>query len=157
MTGVMKLQLDDGPRSSLSIESGFRRCSGISPAFVRRFAEGIKKLVGNMSEDYWKKTIGPIARMSEAAGLAGPPLAALIVATQPLPPLLCSSRWPSLPSLFIPSSQLSATISLSSSTIVAATPSLAAAPPVHSHLLPPLPRRHQPLATTSFSFQPLLT
>ncbi|RWV84465.1 hypothetical protein GW17_00053821 [Ensete ventricosum] len=67
----MKLQPDDGPRSSLSIGPGFRRCSEISPEFARRFAEGIGKLVGNMSGDYWKKTIGLAARMSKAAGLAG--------------------------------------------------------------------------------------
>ncbi|RRT80388.1 hypothetical protein B296_00013876 [Ensete ventricosum] len=52
MTGVMELQLDDGPRSSLSIGPGFRRCSGISSKFARRFIEGIVKLTRNtLGED----------------------------------------------------------------------------------------------------------
>ncbi|RRT60275.1 hypothetical protein B296_00012875, partial [Ensete ventricosum] len=51
MTGAMELQLDDGPRSSLSIGPGFERCSGISPKFARRFAEGIEKLAGNTLGD----------------------------------------------------------------------------------------------------------
>ncbi|RWW47706.1 hypothetical protein BHE74_00046270, partial [Ensete ventricosum] len=56
MTGAMELQLDDGPRSSLSIGLGFGRCSGISPKFARRFVEGIKKLARNTVGDYRKKT-----------------------------------------------------------------------------------------------------
>ncbi|RWW02366.1 hypothetical protein GW17_00034548 [Ensete ventricosum] len=71
MTGAMELQPDDGPRSSLSIGLGFRRCSGISPKFARRFTEGIRKLTGNMLRDCQKKTIGLVARISEAAGLVG--------------------------------------------------------------------------------------
>ncbi|RRT56692.1 hypothetical protein B296_00029066 [Ensete ventricosum] len=71
MTGAMKLQPDDGPRSSLSIGPGFRRCSGISPEFAMRFAEGIGKLARNMSGDCRKKNIGLTARMPEVAGLAG--------------------------------------------------------------------------------------
>ncbi|RRT33592.1 hypothetical protein B296_00051784 [Ensete ventricosum] len=71
MTGAIELQLDDGARSSLSIELGFGRCSGISLEFARRFAEEIGKLTGNMSGDYRKKTIGHAARMSEAIGLVG--------------------------------------------------------------------------------------
>ncbi|RWW51796.1 hypothetical protein BHE74_00041816 [Ensete ventricosum] len=67
----MKLQPDDGPRSSLSIGPGFGRCSGISPDFIRRFTERIGKLAGNMSGDCQKKTIGLTARMPEAVGLAG--------------------------------------------------------------------------------------
>ncbi|RWV90229.1 hypothetical protein BHE74_00032704 [Ensete ventricosum] len=55
MTGAMELQLDDGPRSSLSIEPGFRRCSGISSKFARRFVEGIGKLAGNTPGDRRKK------------------------------------------------------------------------------------------------------
>ncbi|RRT34757.1 hypothetical protein B296_00052433, partial [Ensete ventricosum] len=46
----------DGPRSSLSIGSGFGRCSGILSEFARGFIEGIRKLARNMSEDYRKKT-----------------------------------------------------------------------------------------------------
>ncbi|RWW38651.1 hypothetical protein BHE74_00056104 [Ensete ventricosum] len=57
MAGAMKLQPDDGPRSSLSIGSGFGRCSGISPKFARRFTEGIGKLAGNTPGDRRKKTI----------------------------------------------------------------------------------------------------
>ncbi|RWW00348.1 hypothetical protein GW17_00036695 [Ensete ventricosum] len=71
MRGAMKLQPDDGPRSSLSIGLGFRRCSGISPEFARRFAEGIGKLARNMSGDCRKKNIGLTSRMSEVVGLAG--------------------------------------------------------------------------------------
>ncbi|RWW71694.1 hypothetical protein BHE74_00020546 [Ensete ventricosum] len=67
----MELQPDDGPRSSLSIEPRFRRCSGISLEFVRRFAEGIGKLAGNMLGDCQKKTIGLVARILEVARLAG--------------------------------------------------------------------------------------
>ncbi|RWW76300.1 hypothetical protein BHE74_00015620 [Ensete ventricosum] len=69
MTGAMKLQPDDGPRSSLSIGPGFRRCSGISPKFARRFAKGIGKLVGNTPGDRRKKTRRLVVRISEAAGL----------------------------------------------------------------------------------------
>ncbi|RWW42502.1 hypothetical protein BHE74_00051949 [Ensete ventricosum] len=54
MTGAMKLQPDDGPKSSLSIGSGFRRCSGISPEFARRFVERIGELVENMLGACWK-------------------------------------------------------------------------------------------------------
>ncbi|RRT35288.1 hypothetical protein B296_00055604 [Ensete ventricosum] len=52
----MELQPDDGPRSSLSIKPGFGRCSGISSKFARRFTEEIRKLTGNTSGDYRKKT-----------------------------------------------------------------------------------------------------
>ncbi|RRT63827.1 hypothetical protein B296_00014022 [Ensete ventricosum] len=71
MTRTMKLQPDDGPRSSLSIEPGFGRCSGISSKFARKFVEGIEKLAGNTSRDRWKKTGRLATRMPEAAGLAG--------------------------------------------------------------------------------------
>ncbi|RRT45283.1 hypothetical protein B296_00031415 [Ensete ventricosum] len=71
MTGAMELQPNDWPRSSLSIRPGFIRCSGISPKFARRFAEGIRKLVGNTSGDHRKKIERLTARMPEAAGLAG--------------------------------------------------------------------------------------
>ncbi|RWV87396.1 hypothetical protein GW17_00050605 [Ensete ventricosum] len=52
MTRSMKLQLNDGPRSSLSIGSGFGRCGGFRWEFARRFAEGIGKLVGNTPGDH---------------------------------------------------------------------------------------------------------
>ncbi|RZR78166.1 hypothetical protein BHM03_00003420 [Ensete ventricosum] len=65
----MKLQPDDGLRSTLSIGPGFGRCSGISSEFARRFPEGIGKLAGNMSGDCRKKTIGLAARMPEDAEL----------------------------------------------------------------------------------------
>ncbi|RWW23918.1 hypothetical protein GW17_00011808 [Ensete ventricosum] len=67
----MELQPDDEPRSSLRIGSGFRRCSGISPKFARRFAEGIGKLAGNTLEDHRQKTGRLTTRMSKAVGLAG--------------------------------------------------------------------------------------
>ncbi|RWW56210.1 hypothetical protein BHE74_00037094 [Ensete ventricosum] len=70
MTIAMELQLDDEPRSSLSIEPGFGRCSGISPKFARRFAEGIGKLARNTSGDRRKKIGRLVARMPEAIGLA---------------------------------------------------------------------------------------
>ncbi|RRT64557.1 hypothetical protein B296_00001189 [Ensete ventricosum] len=65
------LQPDNGPRSSLSIRSGFGRCSGISPKFVRRFTKEIGKLAGNTLGDRRKKTERLTARMPEVAGLAG--------------------------------------------------------------------------------------
>ncbi|RWV88129.1 hypothetical protein GW17_00049815 [Ensete ventricosum] len=71
MIGAIELQQDDGPRLSLSIGSGFRRCSGITLKFIRRFAEGIGKLAGNTLGDYRKKTGRLTVRMSEAIGLAG--------------------------------------------------------------------------------------
>ncbi|RWV77182.1 hypothetical protein GW17_00062033, partial [Ensete ventricosum] len=71
MIGAMELQPDDGPRSSLSIWLGFKRCSGISLKFAKRFAEGIGKLAGNMSGDCRKKSIDLTTRMSEAAELVG--------------------------------------------------------------------------------------
>ncbi|RRT79718.1 hypothetical protein B296_00006960 [Ensete ventricosum] len=61
----------DRPRSSLSIEPGFGQCSGISPKFTWRFAEGIGKLTGNMPGDRQKKTRRLTVRVLEAAGLAG--------------------------------------------------------------------------------------
>ncbi|RRT59599.1 hypothetical protein B296_00011354 [Ensete ventricosum] len=67
----MELQPDNEPRLSLSIRSGFRRCSGISPKFARRFTKGIGKLAGNTPEDHWQKTGRLTTRMSKAVGLAG--------------------------------------------------------------------------------------
>ncbi|RWW08765.1 hypothetical protein GW17_00027779 [Ensete ventricosum] len=52
MTGSVELQPDNGPRSSLSIESGFERCGGFRWEFARRFVEGIGKLAGNTPGDY---------------------------------------------------------------------------------------------------------
>ncbi|RWV89437.1 hypothetical protein GW17_00048414 [Ensete ventricosum] len=57
----MKLQPDDGPGSSLSIEPRFRRCSEISSEFARRFVERIRKLVGSMPEEdqmTYRKNVG---------------------------------------------------------------------------------------------------
>ncbi|RRT57197.1 hypothetical protein B296_00038934 [Ensete ventricosum] len=71
MTGVMELQLDDGPRSSLGIGSGSDDAMGPRWEFVRRFAEGIGKLAGNISVDCQKKIRRLVARMSEIIGLAG--------------------------------------------------------------------------------------
>ncbi|RWV85974.1 hypothetical protein GW17_00052178 [Ensete ventricosum] len=72
MTGAMELQLDDGPRSSLSIGSGFGLCSGISPKFTRRFAKRIGKLTGRSRQED-RKTC------RKNAGLAG-----LTVANSPM-------------------------------------------------------------------------
>ncbi|RRT76846.1 hypothetical protein B296_00012004 [Ensete ventricosum] len=71
MIGAMELQLDDGPRSSLSIGPGFGRYSGISSKFARRFTEGIGKLAGNTPGDHRKKTRRLTARIAKAVGLAG--------------------------------------------------------------------------------------
>ncbi|RWV87596.1 hypothetical protein GW17_00050392 [Ensete ventricosum] len=54
----------------LSIESGFRRCSGILSESGRRFVEGIRKLTGNMSGDCRKKTIGLATRILKVVELA---------------------------------------------------------------------------------------
>ncbi|RRT59306.1 hypothetical protein B296_00022557 [Ensete ventricosum] len=77
MTGAMKFQLDDWPRSSLSIGLGYRRCSGISSKFARSFAEGIRKLTRNILGDRWKNIGRLTARMPEAAGLTRPRTVAL--------------------------------------------------------------------------------
>ncbi|RRT77889.1 hypothetical protein B296_00002975 [Ensete ventricosum] len=58
----MELQPDYRPRLNLGIGPG---------SYVRRFAEGIRKLVGNTPGDHRKKTIGLAARMSKTAGLCG--------------------------------------------------------------------------------------
>ncbi|RWW41704.1 hypothetical protein BHE74_00052800, partial [Ensete ventricosum] len=71
MTGAMKLQPNDGPKSSLSIGPRLGRCSEISSKFIRRFTEGIRKLAGNTSGDCQKKSGRLAARISEAAGMAG--------------------------------------------------------------------------------------
>ncbi|RWV80060.1 hypothetical protein GW17_00058719 [Ensete ventricosum] len=67
----MELQPDDWPRSSLGIRSGSNDAVGPHQEFTRRFAEGIGKLVGNMSGDRRKKTIGLAVIMSGATGLVG--------------------------------------------------------------------------------------
>ncbi|RZR83784.1 hypothetical protein BHM03_00010488 [Ensete ventricosum] len=72
----MKLQSDNGPRSSLGIGPGSDNAVGSRWEFAKRFAEGVGKLVGNMKGDHQKKTGGLAARMLEATGLAkvGPKL-----------------------------------------------------------------------------------
>ncbi|RWV91396.1 hypothetical protein GW17_00046318 [Ensete ventricosum] len=74
----MKLQPDDGPRSSLGIGPGSDDVVRPRREFARRFIEGIKKLAGNTLGDRQKKTIGLAARMPEAAGLSGSGLAAQV-------------------------------------------------------------------------------
>ncbi|RWV79987.1 hypothetical protein GW17_00058802, partial [Ensete ventricosum] len=71
MTGAMKLQPDDGPRSSLGIGSGSDDVVGSRREFARRITKGIEKLAGNTPGDRRKKTIGLATRMSEAIGLGG--------------------------------------------------------------------------------------
>ncbi|RWW37766.1 hypothetical protein BHE74_00057076 [Ensete ventricosum] len=66
----MKLQPDDGPRSSLGIGLGSDDVVG-SPKFTKRFPEEIGKLAGITPGDRRKKIGRLAARMSEAVGLAG--------------------------------------------------------------------------------------
>ncbi|RWW25354.1 hypothetical protein GW17_00010312 [Ensete ventricosum] len=70
MIGAMKLQPDDGPRSSLGIRPGSDDVVGPCWEFARRFAEGIGKLAGNTSGDRQKKSERLAVRMPEAVGLA---------------------------------------------------------------------------------------
>ncbi|RWW60075.1 hypothetical protein BHE74_00032953 [Ensete ventricosum] len=58
----MKLQLDDGPRSSLSIGPDSDDAVEPRQEFAKRFAKGIGKLAGNMPGDRRKKTIGLLDR-----------------------------------------------------------------------------------------------
>ncbi|RWV93294.1 hypothetical protein GW17_00044265 [Ensete ventricosum] len=67
----MMLQPDYGPRSISSIEPGFKRCSGISPKFAKRFTEGIGKLPGNTPGDSRKKTGRLATRIPKVVGLPG--------------------------------------------------------------------------------------
>ncbi|RWV86439.1 hypothetical protein GW17_00051668 [Ensete ventricosum] len=67
----MELQPGNEPRSSLGIGPGSDDAVGPRREFARRFAEGIRKLVGNTPRDRRKKTERLTTRMSEAAGLAG--------------------------------------------------------------------------------------
>ncbi|RWV80474.1 hypothetical protein GW17_00058256 [Ensete ventricosum] len=71
MTGAMKLQPDDGPRSSLGIGSGLDDLIGSRREFTRRFTEGIRKLAGNTLVDRRKKTRRLTARIPKATGLVG--------------------------------------------------------------------------------------
>ncbi|RRT48768.1 hypothetical protein B296_00029053 [Ensete ventricosum] len=52
----MKLQPDDGPKSSLGIGSGSDDAVGFRREFARRFAGEIEKLTGNTSGDHREKT-----------------------------------------------------------------------------------------------------
>ncbi|RZS11650.1 hypothetical protein BHM03_00043008 [Ensete ventricosum] len=67
----MKLQLDNGPRSSLGIRLSLDNAVGPRREFARRFAERIGKLAGNMTGDCRKKTRRLTVRIQEAARLAG--------------------------------------------------------------------------------------
>ncbi|RWV88367.1 hypothetical protein GW17_00049551 [Ensete ventricosum] len=71
MIGAMELQPNDEPRSSLSIGPGFKRCSGISSEFARRFVRRDREARWEHVGIYRKKTIGLTARMPEAAKLVG--------------------------------------------------------------------------------------
>ncbi|RWW42459.1 hypothetical protein BHE74_00051991 [Ensete ventricosum] len=66
----MELQPDNGPRSSLGIEPGSDDAVGSRREFARRFAQGIGKLIGNITGDHWKKTRGLAARLPKATRLA---------------------------------------------------------------------------------------
>ncbi|RRT85140.1 hypothetical protein B296_00001967 [Ensete ventricosum] len=66
--GAIEIQPNDGQRSSLGIgPQGLDNVVGPH----REFTEGIRKLTRNTSGDHQKKIVRLIARMSEAAGLAG--------------------------------------------------------------------------------------
>ncbi|RZS26314.1 hypothetical protein BHM03_00059638 [Ensete ventricosum] len=67
MTGAMKLQPDDGPRSSLGIRPGSNNVVGPRREFARRFTEDIGSLLGTHREIARRLT----ARMLDAARLAG--------------------------------------------------------------------------------------
>ncbi|RWV78286.1 hypothetical protein BHE74_00012940 [Ensete ventricosum] len=56
MTGAMKLQPDDGPRSSLGIGPGSDDAVGSRHKFARRFTEWIGKLVAGRSLEEDRKT-----------------------------------------------------------------------------------------------------
>ncbi|RWV96708.1 hypothetical protein GW17_00040557 [Ensete ventricosum] len=62
----MKLQLDNGPRSSLGIRLSLDNAIGPRREFARRFAERIGKLAGNMTGDCRKKTRRLTVRIQEA-------------------------------------------------------------------------------------------
>ncbi|RRT31843.1 hypothetical protein B296_00053047 [Ensete ventricosum] len=73
---ALPLQPDHGYNQMMAQDQswasiGFKRCSGISSKFARRFAEGIRKLVGNTLRDRRKKIGRLTVRMSEVAELAG--------------------------------------------------------------------------------------
>ncbi|RWV92387.1 hypothetical protein BHE74_00029899 [Ensete ventricosum] len=70
MTRSMELQPDDGPRASLGIGPGSDDAVRFRWEFARRFAEGIRKLVGNTMGDHQEKTERLTASMSEVTGLA---------------------------------------------------------------------------------------
>ncbi|RRT35643.1 hypothetical protein B296_00032622 [Ensete ventricosum] len=84
MTGAIELQPDDGPRSSLGIGPGSDDAMGPRQEFARRFTEGIRKLAGNTLGDRRKKTIGLVARMSEATDFTR------VGTTSYSPPSLCA-------------------------------------------------------------------
>ncbi|RWV82571.1 hypothetical protein GW17_00055918 [Ensete ventricosum] len=62
---------DDGPRSSLGIGPGSDNALGLLQEFARRFAEGIRKLIGNTPGERREKIGRLTARMPEATRLAG--------------------------------------------------------------------------------------
>ncbi|RZS01155.1 hypothetical protein BHM03_00030968, partial [Ensete ventricosum] len=69
--GAMKLQLDDGSRSSLGIGPGLDDLVGPRREFTMRFAEGIGKLTRNTPGDRRKKIERLTVRIPKATGLAG--------------------------------------------------------------------------------------
>ncbi|RZR89307.1 hypothetical protein BHM03_00016999 [Ensete ventricosum] len=71
MIGVMKLQSDDVPRSSLGIGPGSNDTVGPHWEFATRFTKVIGKLAGNTPGDRRKKVRKLTTRMPEAAGLMG--------------------------------------------------------------------------------------
>ncbi|RRT83697.1 hypothetical protein B296_00016947 [Ensete ventricosum] len=70
MAGTMELQLDNEPRSSLSIGSRFGRYGGFRREFARRFVEGIGKLAGNTLGDHRGEDEKICRKYAEVTGLA---------------------------------------------------------------------------------------
>ncbi|RRT32013.1 hypothetical protein B296_00032581 [Ensete ventricosum] len=65
----MKLQPDNGPRSSLGIGPSLDDAMGPRQEFAMRFAEGIGKLTESTLGDHRKKTRLLATRMLEVTGL----------------------------------------------------------------------------------------
>ncbi|RWW14785.1 hypothetical protein BHE74_00045183 [Ensete ventricosum] len=66
----MKLQPDNGPRSSFGIGPGLDDVVGPRREFATRFIEGIGKFIRSMLGDHRKKTGSLTARIPEVTGLA---------------------------------------------------------------------------------------
>ncbi|RRT69026.1 hypothetical protein B296_00027071 [Ensete ventricosum] len=70
MIGAIKLQPDNGPRSSFGIGPSLDDAVGPRREFATRFVEGIGKFVRSTLGDHRKKTGSLTARILEVTGLA---------------------------------------------------------------------------------------